>query len=748
MLARSVCPERCELERLLSGQPSAAPVEELARHLDTCAACAESFAEVCAASPFVATLRQPSTQLDAAERQAVNGLIARLTRLTPPGGNATPPADPVAPDTATYGGYEFLAPSERPDELGRLGGYRILKELGRGGMGIVFDAEDALLQRRVALKVMQPALAAKDEARRRFLREARAAATVQHDHVVSILQVGEERGLPFLSMPLLAGETLEERLRREKRLPVPEALRVGREAALGLAAAHAAGLIHRDVKPGNIWLEALPNEPGGLSPRYRVKILDFGLARPVADDLSLTAFGMIVGTPAYLAPEQAAGRALDGRADLFSLGVVLYLMTTGTMPFRGDNVMALLRAVEMEQPRPPRDLNPALPPALSDLVLRLLAKDPAARHASAAEVAEALAALASEPRAQPAPPRKRRRLLVAVAAALALLAGIGLAAGPVIRILDARGNKIAEVPVPPSGKVVIVESGKERQLFPTEPDKPEAPIDIDADVAAIEKLGGKVVRDESKPGKPVLGVHLSTSTARGDALKHVRGFTELVNLDASGIPDIDAGLVYLKGLTKLQILSFANAPVSNEGLKWIKDLRQLIKLSLMGTRIDDAGLVNLEGLTRLGDLTLSYTSVGDAGMKHLKDLRLGRLWLDHTNVGDEGLASLEQLSVSGLSVGEKVTDDGLAHVKKMPHLKELGLVDNRHVTGTGIAQLHELTSLRNLNLAGTRLTDKDLPHLKRLTDLTFLNLERTNLTKAGVEELRKALPGVAIQWGP
>src|SRR5204862_5998107 len=139
------------------------------------------------------------------------------------------------------------------DELGRLGPYRVLKVLGAGGMGVVFQAEDLVLERKVALKVMLPALAASESSRKRFLREAKTAASIEHDHIVPILQVGEDRGVPFIAMPFLKGEPLDERLKRDTAMPIEEILRIGREAAEGLAAAHETGLVHRDIKPANLW---------------------------------------------------------------------------------------------------------------------------------------------------------------------------------------------------------------------------------------------------------------------------------------------------------------------------------------------------------------------------------------------------------------------------------------------------------------------------------------------------------------
>ena len=278
---------------------------------------------------------------------------------------------------------DFLAPAQAEDELGRLGGFRILKILGHGGMGVVFQGEDPKLGRPVAIKVMLPRLAASKSAQERFLREGRTAAALEHDHVVRILQVGEDRGAPFIVMPFLKGEPLDGRLRDEP-LPLSEVLRIGREIAEALAAAHERGLIHRDIKPANVWLEAT---------RQRVKILDFGLARVAVDDAHLTRTGAILGTPAYMAPEQGRGERVDARGDLLSLGVVLYRMCTGTTPFKGHDTFSTLLAVATHHPPAPAEVNPEVPPGLSHLVMALLAKDPNARPASAQTVAHLLAEL-------------------------------------------------------------------------------------------------------------------------------------------------------------------------------------------------------------------------------------------------------------------------------------------------------------------------------------------------------------------
>jgi len=262
--------------------------------------------------------------------------------------------------------------------------------LGAGGMGVVFQAEDPGLQRLVALKAMLPSQASSASAKERFLREARSAAALKHPHIVTIFQVGEDRGVPYLAMEYLEGEALDGRLKREKQVPLAEVLRIGREVAEGLSCAHAKGLIHRDIKPANIWLEG---EPGASATGGHVKILDFGLARALGDQTHLTQSGAIVGTPAYMAPEQASGKEVDARCDLFSLGGVLYRLATGRMPFKGADTMAILNALANDLPPEPASLNQAIPPELNDLIVRLLAKKADDRPGTAREVAEVLRAL-------------------------------------------------------------------------------------------------------------------------------------------------------------------------------------------------------------------------------------------------------------------------------------------------------------------------------------------------------------------
>lgn len=271
-------------------------------------------------------------------------------------------------------------------------GYEIVEQIGEGGMGWVFLAVDVRLDRQVAIKLMKPAVAADAASCDRFIQEARAAAKVTNDHIVPIWHVGEAADrAPFIAMPLLQGEPLDARLKREPLAPVEFILKVAAEVAKGLAAAHRGGLVHRDIKPANVWLECgfSAEDPGA----ERCKLLDFGLARQVAGGAGLTISGAIMGTPAYMAPEQARGQVVDHRADLFSLGVMLYRMATGEQPFTGPSTYDVLAAVVTHEPPAARALAPKVPKALSDLIERLMCKDPAGRPQSAAAVVEAVRAI-------------------------------------------------------------------------------------------------------------------------------------------------------------------------------------------------------------------------------------------------------------------------------------------------------------------------------------------------------------------
>jgi serine/threonine protein kinase len=311
--------------------------------------------------------------------------------------------------------------------------YRILGRLGVGGMGEVYAAEDTKLQRRVALKVLPPDMAADPERLQRFQREARAVAALNHPNVVTIYSVEEADGVQFLTMELVEGKTLAELIPKDG-LPLEELFRVAVPLADAVAAAHQHGIVHRDLKPANVMLAS----------DGRVKVLDFGLAKlkpelsstetTLAAAQSLTGQNTIVGTAAYMSPEQAEGRPVDHRSDIFSLGVVLYEMACGKRPFKGDTALSLISSIIKDTPPPLSEVNRRVPPDLDRIVARALAKDPARRYQSALDLRDELQAVQEQTASRRfvsrmvreiARSRWTRRLvvaigLVAVAAAAAL----------------------------------------------------------------------------------------------------------------------------------------------------------------------------------------------------------------------------------------------------------------------------------------------------------------------------------------
>jgi serine/threonine-protein kinase len=420
MAAPLGCPASTSWQLLFADSVPADERERFERHLESCPACQARLDRAAEDEDLLDLAREVG---DPTLAQADTTLVQVVDQLLKAkGANSSTAVEAVD--------LSFLRPGDRPDLLGTLAGYEVRGVIGHGGMGVVLKASDPALDRLVAIKVLAPALAVRATHRQRFTREGQAAAAVRHDHVVTVHGVGQAEGLPYLVMQYVAGESLQHRLDRAGPLPVSEVVRIGQEAASGLAAAHARGLIHRDVKPGNLLLEG---------DAARVKLTDFGLARTL-DEIGLTQSGVVAGTPEYMAPEQARGEVIDHRADLFALGAVLYACCTGAPPFRAATALAVLQQVCEQAPTPLRARYTAVPAWLDVLVARLLAKDPAQRPQSAAEVAELLGdylAHLRQPGTVPAPelpppsplPSSRpwRRHLWPLALLLVAASGLGIA---------------------------------------------------------------------------------------------------------------------------------------------------------------------------------------------------------------------------------------------------------------------------------------------------------------------------------
>jgi serine/threonine protein kinase len=310
----------------------------------------------------------------------------------------------------------FLESPSHPEMLGRIGRYDVQGLLGRGGMGVVLRAYDSDLQRTVAVKVLAPEWAASEAARLRFAREAQAAASVAHENVIPIYNVEAAARLPFLVMRYVPGVTLEKWVRSNGALDTPTMLRVAGQMAEGLAAAHRRGLVHRDIKPGNVLVGENIE---------RVWITDFGLAR-AADSATLTRTGVIAGTPHYMSPEQARGEAIDHRSDLFSLGCVLYFISAGRPPFDAENTLAVLHKIVSERAEPLTSVRQDLPPSYVELVHQLLRRSVDRRPHDCQAVIESLSQAQAEIKlgrvARQSPYRHKRIWLAAIAATLLVIA--------------------------------------------------------------------------------------------------------------------------------------------------------------------------------------------------------------------------------------------------------------------------------------------------------------------------------------
>ncbi|MDR3633011.1 MAG: protein kinase [Isosphaeraceae bacterium] len=475
--------------------------DALSEHLEGCEPCRETLERMAAETRWWSDVKELASAEPVMDGRAV------------PLGPATEAGDEGHDAVTIPNG--FLAPVDDPESLGKIGPYEVSKIIGRGGNGLVLKALDPALRRLVAIKVLAPELATSAAARRRFAREARAAAAVTHEHVVAIHAVDTApNGFPYLVMTYVPGKSLQERLDRSGTLEVKEILRIGMQTASGLAAAHAQGLVHRDIKPANILLE------NGIE---RVKITDFGLAR-AADDASLSQSGVVAGTPQYMAPEQARGEMVDHRADLFSLGSVMYTMATGRPPFRADSTLAVLRRVSDDPPRPIREINPEIPEWLCDIIGRLHEKDPARRFQSATDVSEVLEQCLAfvqnptdrvppyrrEPAAPSAPPLRRWALPIAAL----LVVGLGLGAAEAIGVTHFVST-VLRIKTPDGMLVINVE-------------EPGVEVEVDGERVILTGLGEQAITLD--PGPHRLLAKKDGVRIRDEPIEISRGKKRLVTI--------------------------------------------------------------------------------------------------------------------------------------------------------------------------------------------------------------------------
>jgi serine/threonine protein kinase len=580
----------------------------------------------------------------------------------------------------------YLQPCDKPGSLGRLAHYVVLQVLGRGAFGIVLKAMDEKLERVVAIKVLAPEMAATSPARQRFLREARASAAIRHEHVVSIHAV-DETPLPYLVMDYIPGQTLQQRLDERGPLDVPTTVRLGKQIAEGLAAAHEQDLIHRDIKPGNILLE------GGTT--ERVKITDFGLAR-AADDASMTQSGLIAGTPMYMAPEQALGEKIDERADLFSLGTVLYQMVSGHPPFRAGSTVAVLKRVVDDEPRAIREVIPETPQWLCDIIAKLHAKDPDDRYQSAREVAAVLADCEAQlkantrledfsriPRIKSADSGRSKWLVATAAVLLPIVALVATELAGVTHLFrSGPPTNDAQQPEPLANAAFDAKSGgKDKASSPavapfTDPDRRAAEY--------VLSIGGFVkVNDQEQeihanadlPREPfrLTVVDLADNHRVTDAglavLKDCRNLKIIALYFDRQVTD--AGLAHFKDCKTITQLHLQNTAVTDAGLAYFKDCKNITDLYLGGPQITDTGLACFKDCKALGLLCLSNTRVSNAGLAHLKGMSLRSLWIQDTGITD--LTPLQGIPLEYIILTPKNITKGLEILRDVKSYKNIGL---------------------------------------------------------------------------
>ena len=614
-------------------------------------------------------------------RRRVEALLARHaqvdSRLDRP---ADLLADLAAPNsalltsdkTADAGGQlaGLLTPSERPGSLGRVGHYDVLEIRGQGGFGIVARAFDNSLQRVVAIKFLSPALAATSPPRQRFLREARAAARVTHDHVVRVHAV-EEQPIPYLVMEYVEGRTLQDIHEGTGPLDPAEVTRIGRQIALGLAAAHEQGLIHRDVKPANVLIDA--------GAEGRARLTDFGLAR-AADDACLTQSGTVAGTPMYMAPEQVRGEVLDARADLFSLGSVLYTITAGRPPFRAANAFAVLKRVAEDRPRPLPEVMPGTPLGLVAVIDKLLAKQPDDRFATAREAADALAVcLANDmpPGAGPVPAPGSSSLRMAIPAAamlgIAVICLLTIYAWPSPDKDQPSPAKNAPGPAArpsPSDDGRTVDAAWQREVAAM-----PARQQVDAVVARLEllnpKFKGTSVKHKIVDGNvEYFGVPEGSGLYNLSPIRALRGLRGLGLIGAQGVDIRPLQGMQLNDFEAIQCKIPDLSPLAGMPLRrcdvWQLDNHDLSPLRNMQLQYANVGSSQVkdisccQGMPLLG-LTVSHSHVED--LTPLKRLPLKTLYCEHTRVKD--ISPLTECPLEDLRlIGSPVED--YSTLRKLP----------------------------------------------------------------------------------
>ncbi|MBI3862080.1 MAG: protein kinase [Planctomycetia bacterium] len=630
-----------------------------------------------------------------------------------------------------------------------LGKYKKLELIGLGGMGAVYRAVQPGIGRTVALKVMHKQVLQQPKAIERFLREIRSAAAVDDPNIVRAYDANCENDTYYLVMEYAAGKNLKSWIKEQKSLPIGWSCECIRQAALGLQHAHELGMLHRDIKPSNL---LVTQGDDGLPV---VKILDLGLARFASEapqDGELTKSGQVLGTPDYMAPEQARdSKSADIRADIFSLGCTLFELLTGKLPFGGSTIMEKLMARATEDARPLRSLRSDIPLELEAIVARMLSRDPNQRYSTPADVAQALAPY-SVGTAGKLPPRPAAK---------------GPATDP-LPTLDAHTDSTFKALHAEITSIAAQKHAANRSSGPesAQPRWLKTAAALVAAVLVLVVVATLVGKKKSPTGGNGDSLQSSAkdstegnshdasddsdasseSTARQAARRVFKlgGTVEVAVGQRRGTPR--SGSARWAGLDRQMARSVGELPKGNfeiaavRGLGGIsldaRDLRDLARLgdleslSLAENRFSDPDLAELSKLKSLERLDLADTPISDAGVAHVVNIpALKALDLSRTRISGRALESLASLrSLTELSLaGNRIRDGDLRELKKLPQLAVLNLAAT-DVQGPGLQNLRSLQNLKSLNLNGIPMRDRAIRHLSGLESLEILRLTGAKVT--------------------